>query len=133
MVEGTNRTLKETLFKWIIETDCSWMDLFPMALLRLMMTPWSHSYSRYEIVSGRPTPIIKQVSTNLPQVWGDEISQQMEQLDKVINQVTKFVQVRVHFPLGNRFTNLCLVIRCGSRTGNTTPWPHTGRVHILSF
>ena len=36
-------------------------------------------------------PIIKQVSTNLPQVRGDEISQQMEQLGKVINQVTKFV------------------------------------------
>ena len=27
MVEGTNRTLKETLSKWILETDCSWVDL----------------------------------------------------------------------------------------------------------
>ncbi|MXQ83728.1 hypothetical protein E5288_WYG002297 [Bos mutus] len=45
-----------------------------------MMTPWSHGYSPYEIVYGRPPPIIKQVSTNLPQVWGDKISQQMEQL-----------------------------------------------------
>ena len=51
---------------------------------------------------GRPPPIIKQVSTNLPQVRGDEISQQMEQLDKVINQVTKFVQERVPFPLGEQ-------------------------------
>ena len=50
-------------------------------------------------VYGRPPPIIKQVSTNLPQVRGDEISQQMEQLGKVINQVTKFVQERVPFPL----------------------------------
>ena len=33
-----------------------------------------------------PPPIIKQVSTNLPQVRGGEISQQMEQLGKVINQ-----------------------------------------------
>ena len=47
---------------------------------------------------GRPPPIIKQVSTNLPQVRGGEISQQME-LGKVINQVTKFVQERVPFPL----------------------------------
>ena len=133
MVEGANWTLKETLSKWILETDCSWVGLFPTALLRLRMTPQSRGSSPYKIVYGRPPPIIKQVSTNLPQVRGDEISQQMEQLGKVINQVTKFVQVRVHFPLGNRFTNLCLVIRCGSRTGNTTPWPHTGRVHILSF
>ena len=42
------------------------------------------------------------MSTNLPQVRGDEISQQMEQLGKVINQVTKFVQERVQFPLGEQ-------------------------------
>ena len=56
MVEGTNQTLKETLSKWIIETDCSWMDLFPMALLRLRMTPWSLGSSLYETVYGRPLP-----------------------------------------------------------------------------
>ena len=112
MVEGTNRTPKETLSKWIIETDCSWMDLFPMALLRLRMTPRSHGYSPYETVYGRPPPIIKQVSTNLPQVMGDRTSQQMEQLGKVINQVTKFVQERVLFPLGEQITNLCPGIRC---------------------
>ena len=42
------------------------------------------------------------MSTNLPQVRGDEISQQMEQLGKVINQVTKFVQERVPVPLGEQ-------------------------------
>ena len=102
MVEGNNWTLKETLSNWIIETDCSWVGLFPMALLRLRMTPQSHGYSLYKIVYGRPPPITKQVSTNLPQVRGDEISQQIEQLGKVINQVTKFVQERVPFPLGEQ-------------------------------
>ena len=77
------------------------------------MTPQSHGSSPYIIVSGRPPPIIRQVSTNLPQVRGDEISQLMKQLGKVINQVTKFVQESCHFPLGNRFTNLCVGIRCG--------------------
>ena len=133
MVEGTNRILKKTLSKWILETDCSWVDLFPRSLLRLRMTPQSHGYSPYEIVYGRPPPIIKQVSTNLPQVRGDEISQQMEQLGKVINQVTKFVQERVPFSPGEQIHVLCLGIRCGSRTGNTTPWPHSGRLHILLF
>ena len=56
--------------------------------------------------------MIKQMSTNLPHVQGDEISQQMEKLGKVINQVTKFVQ-GCHSPLGNGFTNLCPGIRCG--------------------
>ena len=68
MVEGANWTLKETLSKWIIEADCSWVGLFLTALVRLRMTPQSHGYSPYEIVYGRPPPIIKQVSTNLPQV-----------------------------------------------------------------
>ena len=71
------------LSKWIVETDCSWVDLLPTALLRLRMTLQSQGYSPYEIVYGRPPPIIKQVSTNLPQVRGDGISQQME-LGKVI-------------------------------------------------
>ena len=57
---------------------------------------------------GRHPPVIKQVSTNLPQVRGDEISQQMEQLGKVINQVTKFVQERVPFPLGKQIHEFTL-------------------------
>ena len=133
MVERTNQTLEETLFKWIVEIDCSWVDLLPMALLRLRMTPQSQGYSPYEIVYGRPPPIIKQVSTNLPQVRGDEISQQMEQLGKVINQVTKFVQERVLFPLGKQIHEFVPRDQVWSRTGNTTPWPHIGRVHMLLF
>ena len=100
MVGRTNRTLKETL--QVDHTDCSWVDLLPMALLRLRMTPRSHGYSPYEIVYGRPPPIIKQVSTNLPRISGDGISQQMEQLGKIISQVTTFVQERVQFPLGEQ-------------------------------
>ena len=107
MVERTNQTLEETLFKWIVEIDCSRVDLLLMALLRLRMTPQSQGYSPYEIVYGRPPPIIKQVSTNLPQVRGYRISQQME-LDNVINQVTKFVQKRVPFPLGEKIHEFML-------------------------
>ena len=127
MVEGTNQTLKETLSKWVLETDCSWVDLFSTALLRLRMTPQSNGSSPYKIVYGRPPPIIKQVSTNLSQVRGDEISQQMEQLGKVINQVTKFVQERVPFPLGEQIHEFVPGDQVRSWTGNTTPWPHIGR------
>ena len=132
MVEGTNRTPKETLSKWILETDCSWVGLLPTALLRLRMTPQSHGSSPYKIEYGRPPPIIKQVSTNLPQVRGDEISLQME-LGKVINQATKFVQERVPFPLGEQTHEFLPGDQMWSRTGHTTPWPHTGRVHVLLF
>ena len=133
MVEGASRTLKETLSKWILETDCSWVDLFLKALLRLRMTPQSHGSSPYTIVYGRPPPIIKQVSTNLSQVRGDEVSQQMEQLGKVINQVTKFAQERVPFPLGEQIHEFVPGHQVWSRIRNTTPWPHIGRTHILLF
>ena len=56
---------------------------------------------------GRPPLIIKQVSTNLPQVRGGGILQQME-LGKVINRVTKFVQERVLFPLGEQIHEFTL-------------------------
>ena len=126
MVQGTNWTLKETLSKWILETDYFWVDLFlTIALLRLRMTPQSHGSSPYKIVYGRPPPIIKQVSTNLPQVRGDEIPQQMEQLGKVINQVTKFVQERVPFPLGEQIHEFVP----GDQVWSKTPWPHIRRVH----
>ena len=95
------------LSKSIIETDCSWMYLLPTALLRLRMTPQSQGYSPYEIVYGRPPPIIKQVLTNLPQVRGHRISQQME-LTKVINRVTKSVQERVPFRLGEQIHEFTL-------------------------
>ena len=78
-----------------------------MALLRLRMTPQSQGYSPQETVYGRPPPIIKQLSTNLPQVRGDGISQQME-LGKVVNWVTKFVQERVPFPLGEQIHEFML-------------------------
>ena len=81
---------------------------------------------------GRPPPIIKQVSKNLPQVRGNRISQQKE-LGKVINQVTKFVQERVLFPLGKQIHEFVPRDQVWSRTGNTTPWPHIGRVRILLF
>ena len=50
---------------------------------------------------------MKQVSTNLHQVRGDKISQQME-LGKVINRVTKFVQGSVPFPLGEQIHEFML-------------------------
>ena len=38
--------LKETLFKWIIETDCSWVDLYLMTTAQTQddpMVPWLFS------------------------------------------------------------------------------------------
>ena len=71
------------------------------ALLKLRVTPHSQGFS-YETVYGKPSPIVRLVWANLPQVRADGISQQMEQLGQVINQVTKFVQERLPVPLGEQ-------------------------------
>ena len=56
MVEGTNWTLRETLCKWILETDCSWVDLFPMALLRLRMIHSPMALLCTKLCMGGPLP-----------------------------------------------------------------------------
>ena len=54
----------------------------------------------------------------MPQVRGDRISQQME-LGKVIHWVTKFVQERVPFPLGEQIHEISgLMTKYGSKIGN---------------
>ena len=133
MVERTNRTLKETLSKWIIETDCSCADVLPTALLKLRMTARSHGYSPYEVVYGRPPPIIRQVTTDILQVRGDGISQQMEQLSKVINQVTKFVQERIPLPLGEQMHEFIPGDQVWVKEWQHDPLAPNGKVLILLF
>ena len=93
-----------------VSTCVSLDNSFPSVRQEPSFGPWkgspflqqSHGYSPYEIVYWRPPPIKRQVTTDILQVRGDRISQQMEQLGKVINQVTKFVQERIPFPLGEQ-------------------------------
>ena len=109
------------------------MNLLLVALLKLRVTPCSHSYPPYEIIYGRPPPIVRQVSTNLLQVKEDGISQQIEQLGKVIHQITKFVQEIVPFPLGEQSYQFVPGNQVWVKDWKQTPWPHIGRVHILLF
>ena len=69
MVERIDQTLKEKLSKWIIETDCSWMDLLPAALLKLRVTLHSMVILLMKLSMGAP-PIVRQVSANMPQARG---------------------------------------------------------------
>ena len=55
MVARTNQTLKETLSKCIIETNCSWMDLLPVALLKLRVTPHSQLFSLWNCLWETPS------------------------------------------------------------------------------
>ena len=117
----------------VLDTDCSWVGFFPDDSAqtqddRTVLWLFSVQNSVWEVPSHN-----KRGVNNLPQIRGDEISQQMEQLGKVINQVTKLVQERVPFPFGEQIHKFVPRDQVWSRTGNTTPWPHIGTVHILLF
>ena len=117
----------------VLDTDCSWVGFFPDDSAqtqddRTVLCLFSVQNSVWEVPSHN-----KRGVNNLPQIRGDEISQQMEQLGKVINQVTKLVQERVPFPFGEQIHKFVPRDQVWSRTGNTTHWPHIGRVHILLF
>nr|KAF6387543.1 hypothetical protein mMyoMyo1_008033 [Myotis myotis] len=57
-VERMNRTLKETLTKLKLETGENWVSLLPFALLRARCTPYIKGLTPFEIMFGRPPPLL---------------------------------------------------------------------------
>ncbi|XP_053081110.1 protein NYNRIN-like, partial [Acinonyx jubatus] len=70
-VERMNRTLKETLTKLTMETGANWIELLPYALYRVRNSPYKLGLTPYEIMFGRPTPIIPNLKSNLIQLDQD--------------------------------------------------------------
>ena len=56
--------------------------------------------SPYEILFGRPPPVIWEVKGNLLQKGRMEMSQHLEQLGKELHDITPYVQERIPFSLG---------------------------------
>ncbi|XP_029779157.1 uncharacterized protein LOC115278806 [Suricata suricatta] len=70
-VERMNRTLKETLTKLTMETGTNWVVLLPYALYRVQNSPYKLGFTLYEIMFGRPTPVIPDLKSNLIQADRD--------------------------------------------------------------
>jgi hypothetical protein len=58
-VQPIIQTLKITLVKLCQETQSPWIDMLPLTLLRACCTPKPSGYSPFEILYGRPPPIIR--------------------------------------------------------------------------
>lgn len=56
-----NRTLKETLTKLITETGQNWVDVLPLALLRVRCTPYMKGFSPFEIMFVVPPPLLPRI------------------------------------------------------------------------
>ena len=66
-----NRTLKETLTKLTMETGANWVVLLPYALFRVRNSPYKLGLTPYEIIHGRPPPIIPNLKDNLVKAEND--------------------------------------------------------------
>ena len=71
-VERMNRTLKETLTKLAMETGGDWVTLLPYALYWVRNTPYTLGFTPYEIMFGRPPPIIPNLRAELLAEFKDQ-------------------------------------------------------------
>lgn len=60
-VERMNRALKETLTKLKLETGENWVSLLSFALLWAPCTPYVKGLTPFEILFGRPPPLLPKV------------------------------------------------------------------------
>jgi transposase InsO family protein len=70
-VERMNRTLKETLTKLTMETGRDWVALLPFALYQVQNSPYQLGLTPYEIMFGRPPPILPNLRTELIAEFGN--------------------------------------------------------------
>jgi transposase InsO family protein len=100
-VECMNRTLKITLAKLCQETQSPWVDVLPLALLRARCTPRPSGYSPFEILYGRPPPIINRLRGDLRQIGSLDMSQHLQALGTTLRHISREVLERAPIPMGN--------------------------------
>lgn len=59
------RTPKETFTKLTMETGGDWVALLPFALSRVFNTPYTLGLTPYEIMFGRPPPILPNLKSEI--------------------------------------------------------------------
>ena len=82
-----NWTLKTTLAKLCQETQLSWVDMLPLALLRARCTLRYSGYSPFEILYGRPPPVIEKLKGDHQQLADLEMSRHLQALGKVFHRI----------------------------------------------
>jgi hypothetical protein len=78
------------------ETHLTWEQILPLVLLRVRCSPTKQSgFSPYEILYGRPPPLIKDIKGDLKEIGNLTLLQQMCCLGKVLNDLHCHVQKRL--------------------------------------
>jgi transposase InsO family protein len=96
-VERMNHTLKIALPKLCQETQSPWIDILPLALC----TPRPSGYSPFEILYGRPSPIINRFTEDLRQIGNldmSDMSWRLKVLGKTLRHISQEVLERTPIP-----------------------------------
>jgi hypothetical protein len=95
-----NQTLKTQISKLCQETHLTWKQVLPLVLLRVRCSPTKQTgFLPYEILYGRPLPLIKDVKGDLQEIRNLTFLQQMHSLGKVLNDLHHHVQERLPISL----------------------------------
>ncbi|XP_077852769.1 uncharacterized protein LOC144339824 [Macaca mulatta] len=89
-VERMNRTLKETLTKLTMETGANWVVLLPYALFRARNTPYRLGLTPYEIMYGRPPPLVPSLKDDLLKPETENVSEllfSLQALQKIHQEI----------------------------------------------
>ena len=107
-VERMNQTLKRQISKLCQETQLKWVDILPIALMRIRITPRvREGISPFEILYGKPYPVTE-VGNRSDQIHtkGEEILKDyLLSLSRVLSSLHRYLNQRAPLPLDSPVHN----------------------------
>lgn len=110
-----NRAPKETLIKFVLETGENWTTLLPLALQRARCIPYREGFSPYEIIYGRPPPLLPKLQEEMKtKIHNQSLLKSLQALQSVQQAVHKLsLSVKPRpFPCQSLCTLSSLVTPC---------------------
>lgn len=99
-VERMNQTLKSHLKKLCQKTNLHWDKVLPIALLRTRSAPTKKmGLSPYEVIYGRPLPLIRGLRVDLKEIRDLTLRQQLKALGSTLQNLNQWVQERLPISL----------------------------------
>lgn len=92
-VEQINKTLKETLTKFVLKTGAGLPDLLPLALLCVRCTPYRAIFTPYEILHGRPPPLLPRIGDDmLSEISNNHLIQSLQALQTLQTELQPLIK-----------------------------------------
>ncbi|KAL0624421.1 LOW QUALITY PROTEIN: Gag-Pol polyprotein, partial [Plecturocebus cupreus] len=99
-VKQVNRTLKETLTKFILEAGENWVSLLPFVILCVQCTPYLKGFSPFKIMFGRPPRLLpRPIDTVHAEVHNYTLLKSLQTLQSVQSQIHQLIKDTHHTPL----------------------------------